>query len=132
MTATVAPNTASISVAQPRRSSARLRTSVAWLLAGMHPEPDDTRSEIQLALNLANCYRFLDDAPVTVPLTHQAASAIGFCGKRSEVMRSVRAALGTDTVDLEVALGVGDASATAYGCDLGKAYIDENAAYYSS
>src|ERR1043166_4960193 len=34
--------------------------------------------------------------------------------------RSVRAALGTDTVDLEVALGVGDASATAYGCDLGK------------
>jgi glutamate N-acetyltransferase/amino-acid N-acetyltransferase len=46
--------------------------------------------------------------------------------------RSVRAALGTDTVDLEVALGVGDASATAYGCDLGKGYIDENAAYYSS
>src|SRR3954452_25466670 len=46
MTATVAPNTASISVAQPRRSSARFRTSVAWLLAGMHPERDDTRSEL--------------------------------------------------------------------------------------
>jgi glutamate N-acetyltransferase/amino-acid N-acetyltransferase len=44
----------------------------------------------------------------------------------------VRAALSVDTVDLDVSLGVGDASATAYGCDLTKAYIDENAAYYSS
>jgi glutamate N-acetyltransferase/amino-acid N-acetyltransferase len=44
----------------------------------------------------------------------------------------VRAALGTDTVDIEVTLGVGDASATAYGCDLTQGYIDENAAYYSS
>jgi glutamate N-acetyltransferase/amino-acid N-acetyltransferase len=45
---------------------------------------------------------------------------------------TVRAALATDTVDIEVALGVGDASATAYGCDLTQGYIDENAAYYSS
>jgi glutamate N-acetyltransferase/amino-acid N-acetyltransferase len=45
---------------------------------------------------------------------------------------TVRAALGADTVDIEVALGVGDASATAYGCDLTKGYIEENAAYYSS
>ena len=45
---------------------------------------------------------------------------------------TVRAALGTDTVDIEVTLGVGDASATAYGCDLTQGYIDENAAYYSS
>jgi glutamate N-acetyltransferase / amino-acid N-acetyltransferase len=45
---------------------------------------------------------------------------------------TVRAALGTDTVDIEVALGVGDASATAYGCDLTQGYIEENAAYYSS
>jgi len=44
----------------------------------------------------------------------------------------VRAALGRDVVDLEVALGVGDATATAYGCDLTQGYIDENAAYYSS
>jgi glutamate N-acetyltransferase/amino-acid N-acetyltransferase len=44
----------------------------------------------------------------------------------------VRAALSTDTVDIEVTLGVGDASATAYGCDLTQGYIDENAAYYSS
>ncbi|HKG91773.1 MAG TPA: bifunctional glutamate N-acetyltransferase/amino-acid acetyltransferase ArgJ [Gemmatimonadaceae bacterium] len=45
---------------------------------------------------------------------------------------TVRAALGTDRVDLEVALGAGDGAATAYGCDLTKGYIDENAAYYSS
>ena len=44
----------------------------------------------------------------------------------------VRAALSVDTVDLEVSLGVGDGAATAYGCDLTKAYIDENASYYSS
>jgi len=44
----------------------------------------------------------------------------------------VRAALAVETVDLEIALGVGDAEATAYGCDLTKGYINENAAYYSS
>ena len=45
---------------------------------------------------------------------------------------TVRAALSTSVVDLEVELGAGMASATAYGCDLSKGYIDENAAYYSS
>ena len=44
----------------------------------------------------------------------------------------VRRALGTEVVDLEVALGLGDATAIAYGCDLTQGYIDENAAYYSS
>jgi glutamate N-acetyltransferase/amino-acid N-acetyltransferase len=43
-----------------------------------------------------------------------------------------RAALAADTVDVVVDLGVGGESATAYGCDLSKGYIDENAAYYSS
>jgi glutamate N-acetyltransferase / amino-acid N-acetyltransferase len=45
---------------------------------------------------------------------------------------AVRAALSVEAVDLEVALGVGDGAATAYGCDLTKGYIEENAAYYSS
>jgi glutamate N-acetyltransferase/amino-acid N-acetyltransferase len=45
---------------------------------------------------------------------------------------AVRAALAVEVVELEIALGVGDAEATAYGCDLTKGYIDENAAYYSS
>jgi glutamate N-acetyltransferase/amino-acid N-acetyltransferase len=44
----------------------------------------------------------------------------------------VRAALAVEVVDLEVSLGAGTASARAYGCDLTKGYIDENAAYYSS
>lgn len=44
----------------------------------------------------------------------------------------VRKALATETVDLVVELGVGSATATAFGCDLSKGYIDENAAYYSS
>ena len=45
---------------------------------------------------------------------------------------AVRATLGADTVDIDVALGVGQGSATAYGCDLSAGYIVENAAYYSS
>ena len=45
---------------------------------------------------------------------------------------TVRSALKNEIVDLEVTLGVGNASATAYGCDLTHGYIDENAAYYSS
>lgn len=44
----------------------------------------------------------------------------------------VRAALAVEVVDLEVSLGAGTATARAYGCDLTKGYIDENAAYYSS
>lgn len=46
--------------------------------------------------------------------------------------RAARAALTAEVVDIEVALGVGNARATAYGCDLTKGYIEENAAYYSS
>ena len=45
---------------------------------------------------------------------------------------AVRAALKSEVVDLEVTLGVGNASAIAYGCDLTNGYIEENAAYYSS
>jgi len=44
----------------------------------------------------------------------------------------VRPALAAEVVDLEIALGVGPADATAYGCDLTKGYIEENASYYSS
>ena len=44
----------------------------------------------------------------------------------------VRATLRTEVVDLEISLGVGEARATAYGCDLSQGYVDENAAYYSS
>jgi glutamate N-acetyltransferase/amino-acid N-acetyltransferase len=44
----------------------------------------------------------------------------------------VRQALTAEVVDLEIALGVGPGEATAYGCDLTKGYIEENASYYSS
>jgi len=44
----------------------------------------------------------------------------------------VRATLAAEEVELEVSLGVGEGSATAYGCDLTAGYIEENAAYYSS
>jgi glutamate N-acetyltransferase/amino-acid N-acetyltransferase len=44
----------------------------------------------------------------------------------------VRRALTREVVDLEIALGVGDGRAVAYGCDLTKGYVEENASYYSS
>lgn len=44
----------------------------------------------------------------------------------------VRETLSREVVDLLVSLGVGDGAATAYGCDLTKGYVEENAAYYSS
>ena len=45
---------------------------------------------------------------------------------------AVRRTLAAEVVDLVVSLGTGDAEATAYGCDLTKGYVEENAAYYSS
>jgi glutamate N-acetyltransferase/amino-acid N-acetyltransferase len=45
---------------------------------------------------------------------------------------TVRSALTAELVEIEVELGVGSGRAVAYGCDLTKGYIDENAAYYSS
>lgn len=45
---------------------------------------------------------------------------------------TVRDTLRSEVVELEVELGLGNASATAYGCDLTKGYVEENAAYYSS
>ncbi|HJU72506.1 MAG TPA: bifunctional glutamate N-acetyltransferase/amino-acid acetyltransferase ArgJ [Gemmatimonadaceae bacterium] len=45
---------------------------------------------------------------------------------------ALRTALGSDTVDIGVSLGLGEGAATAYGCDLTAGYIEENAAYYSS
>ena len=44
----------------------------------------------------------------------------------------VRETLSREVVDIDVALGVGDGEARAYGCDLTKGYVEENAAYYSS
>lgn len=44
----------------------------------------------------------------------------------------VRRSLSADEVHIEVALGVGEGQAMAFGCDLTKGYIEENAAYYSS
>jgi glutamate N-acetyltransferase/amino-acid N-acetyltransferase len=45
---------------------------------------------------------------------------------------TVRAILLGDTVELSVDLGVGSGEARAWGCDLSREYVDENAAYYSS
>ncbi|MHB0948584.1 MAG: bifunctional glutamate N-acetyltransferase/amino-acid acetyltransferase ArgJ [Gemmatimonadaceae bacterium] len=44
----------------------------------------------------------------------------------------VRETLAREVVDLEVSIGGGPHAAVAYGCDLTKGYIEENAAYYSS
>lgn len=45
---------------------------------------------------------------------------------------ALRLELAGDPIQIRVDLGMGDASATGYGCDLTHGYVDENAAYYSS
>lgn len=74
---------------------------------------------------------------VDIATERVAASINGFTvverGRRADFAdERVRAALGEETVDIEVELGAGDATATAWGCDLSQGYISENAAYYSS
>ncbi|HEU4995427.1 MAG TPA: bifunctional glutamate N-acetyltransferase/amino-acid acetyltransferase ArgJ [Gemmatimonadaceae bacterium] len=46
--------------------------------------------------------------------------------------KQARAVLSAPTIDIVVDLGVGGEAATAFGCDLSRGYIEENAAYYSS
>lgn len=45
---------------------------------------------------------------------------------------AVRRLLAGDPVDIEIDVGMGAASAMAYGCDLTEGYVAENAAYYST
>ncbi|MEO5510046.1 MAG: bifunctional glutamate N-acetyltransferase/amino-acid acetyltransferase ArgJ [Longimicrobiales bacterium] len=45
---------------------------------------------------------------------------------------ALRLELRGDPIDIVIELGVGDAGAIAYGCDLTAGYIEENASYYSS
>jgi glutamate N-acetyltransferase/amino-acid N-acetyltransferase len=45
---------------------------------------------------------------------------------------ALREALRGDPIDIDVDLGVGPASALAFGCDLTEGYVKENAAYFSS
>ena len=73
----------------------------------------------------------------TIPPGRTDASINGYMVVRNSTRldfddATVRAALEAEAVTLEVTIGAGDGSATAYGCDLTKGYIDENAAYYSS
>ncbi len=59
--------------------------------------------------------------------------AVVTAGSRANFDDSVvRETLSGDTVDINIDLGVGDGNARAFGCDLSRGYIDENAAYYSS
>lgn len=71
-----------------------------------------------------------DPARTTVIINEQTVFADGCrCEYDEEVLRE---SLKGDPVVIQVGLGMGDAAATAYGCDLTHGYIDENAAYYSS
>jgi glutamate N-acetyltransferase / amino-acid N-acetyltransferase len=74
---------------------------------------------------------------VTLDTTRVMGSVNGFPvienGERAQ-FDDVRArdALTGPVIDIEIDLDVGEAEATAYGCDLTEGYVNENAAYYSS
>lgn len=74
--------------------------------------------------------RDLDATAVRVWIQEMEVVSGGVRGEYDDA--EVRALLAKDPVDIRVALGSGDARATAYGCDLTHGYIEENAAYYST
>lgn len=85
----------------------------------------------RLLMAVGKCF----DCTINPRTTH--ASINGFPvvreGQRLEFDDAVvRTTLSRSEVDLEVSLGVGTGAARAFGCDLTKGYIEENAAYYSS
>jgi glutamate N-acetyltransferase/amino-acid N-acetyltransferase len=45
---------------------------------------------------------------------------------------ALRRVLAGNTIDIEIDVATGEASATAFGCDLTEGYIKENAAYFST
>lgn len=74
---------------------------------------------------------------VTVVPARMAASINGLEVLRDGVRAefdddAARAALAGETVEIVVDMGAGGETATAFGCDLSRGYIEENAAYYSS
>ncbi|MDQ8153310.1 MAG: bifunctional glutamate N-acetyltransferase/amino-acid acetyltransferase ArgJ [Gemmatimonadota bacterium] len=85
----------------------------------------------RILMAIGKCF----DATVNTSATHAWVNGYQVVGSGVRLEfddATVRAALAVEVVDLEVSLGAGTATARAYGCDLTKGYIDENAAYYSS
>lgn len=85
----------------------------------------------RLLMAVGKCF----DCTVRPETTHAWINGHHVVGEGSRLAfddQVVRNALTTNVVDLRISLGVGLASATAYGCDLTAGYVEENAAYYSS
>lgn len=85
----------------------------------------------RLLMAVGKCF----DAKIQMDATNAWINGFGVVrgGRRLEFDDAVvRDTLKAEVVDLTVELGVGQFSATAFGCDLTKGYVDENAAYYSS
>ncbi len=85
----------------------------------------------RLLMAIGKCF----DCTIVPTSTHAAINGFPVVahGERLDFDdRVVRETLSREVVDLEVSLGVGEAAATVYGCDLTAGYIEENAAYYSS
>jgi glutamate N-acetyltransferase/amino-acid N-acetyltransferase len=85
----------------------------------------------RLLMAIGKCFECHIEAATTAARINGHAVVRG--GQRLDFDEAaVRATLAAEVVDLDVSLGLGHASATAFGCDLTSGYIDENAAYYSS
>ena len=85
----------------------------------------------RLLMSIGKCFDCAIN-PATTAATINGIPVVGGGERLTFDDEVVRATLSRDVIDLEVVLGVGEGSARAYGCDLTKGYVDENAAYYSS
>ncbi|MGQ0766548.1 MAG: bifunctional glutamate N-acetyltransferase/amino-acid acetyltransferase ArgJ [Gemmatimonadota bacterium] len=70
--------------------------------------------------------------PATTDAWINGTQVIGAGLRLSFDEAGLRRSLAEEVVEIEVLLGVGHSAARAWGCDLSRGYIDENAAYFSS
>jgi glutamate N-acetyltransferase / amino-acid N-acetyltransferase len=74
----------------------------------------------------------VDQDPQRTQVWINDVEVFGEGSRRNYDEDALRKVLAGDPVEIRVALGMGNGSAVAFGCDLTHGYIDENAAYYSS
>ena len=109
-------------VAKSLVNSPLIKTMVHGADPERRPHPDGGRQVLRLH-DRPETHRRVDQRP--------RGGARRRCGSTSTT-RSCAPRSAPRSWTSRSSLGVGDAQATAYGCDLTQGYIDENAAYYSS
>ncbi|MQA89621.1 MAG: bifunctional glutamate N-acetyltransferase/amino-acid acetyltransferase ArgJ [Gemmatimonas sp.] len=85
----------------------------------------------RVLMAVGKCFDVQQDPAMTAVWINDVA-VFAECRKLDYDESVLRRELSGDPVEIRVDLGIGNGSATGFGCDLTHGYIDENAAYFSS